>query len=106
MKRVCVGIYVAELPEQLLATLESLRRNTSGLSEVILLPDGPDQRTRESLRNLNHHVQLATDQPLGAAACFNRLASYNDADVVVFLESGTQVGPGWLEHLLSRLYSH
>ena len=32
-----------------------------------------------------------------------RLMTSTDADVLVLLESGTQVGPGWLEHLLAAL---
>ncbi len=104
MKRVCIGIHVRELPEQLLATIESVRLNTTGSFEVVLLPDGPDQQTRQSLRNLTHLGQLTSDHPLGVASCFNRLASYNDADVVVLLESGARVGPGWLPHLLRALY--
>ena len=103
MKRVCIGIHVTESPEQLTATIESVRRNTTGVSEIVLLPDGPDRRVDELLGKLSL-TQLATDQSPGAAACFNRLASYGDADVVVFLESGVQVGPGWLQHLLHALY--
>lgn len=105
MKRVCIGIHVTELPEQLLATLASVRRNTNGLLELVLLPDGPDQRTKEALKNLSHMAQLSVDHFLGAPACFNRLVTNSDADVLVFLESGAQVGPGWLEHLLRALYS-
>ncbi|HEU0252644.1 MAG TPA: glycosyltransferase, partial [Pyrinomonadaceae bacterium] len=104
MKRVCIGIHVRELPEQLLATIESVRLNTTGSFDVVLLPDGPDQPTRQSLSNLTHLVQLTSDHPLGVASCFNRLANYNDADVVVLLESGARVGPGWLQHLLRALY--
>jgi glycosyltransferase involved in cell wall biosynthesis len=103
MKRVCIGIHVTEQPEYLLASIESVRRNTAGQTELVLLLDGPDRRVRESLRSLSHLVQLSGDQPAGAAACFNRLATYNDADVVVLLESGAQVGPNWLQHLLRAL---
>jgi glycosyltransferase involved in cell wall biosynthesis len=103
MKRVCVGIHVSEAPEQLLATLDSLRRNTDHQLPLVILADGPDRRTQESLRNLNHLTQLSHEQSLGAAACFNRLASTSDADVLVLLESGAQVGPGWLEHLLAAI---
>jgi glycosyltransferase involved in cell wall biosynthesis len=101
---ICIGIYLHSEPQRLAATLSGLKNGTPQQCELILLPDGPDQQTRESLRNLPHLVQLGTDEPVGAAACFNRLASYSDADVVVFLESGTQVGPGWLERLLRALY--
>ena len=45
----------------------------------------------------------ATDQPMGAAACFNRLAQYNDAALVIFLEAGALVGPHWLQRLTTAL---
>ncbi|MDT5267881.1 MAG: hypothetical protein QOH49_67 [Acidobacteriota bacterium] len=102
MKQVCIGIHPHEQPEQLRATLESVRRNTAPAVRLILLPDGPDAPMREALRDINV-PQFGTDEPLGAAACFNRLAAVSAADVVVLLESGAQVGPGWLEHLLAAL---
>jgi glycosyltransferase involved in cell wall biosynthesis len=47
--------------------------------------------------------QLGTAEPQGAAACFNRLAAFSRAELLVFLESGAQVGPRWLEHLTAAL---
>jgi len=47
IKQVCVGIHCHEQPEQLHATLDSLRRHTAAPSinvKLILLPDGPDPR--------------------------------------------------------------
>jgi len=102
MKQTCIGIHTHERPEQLRATLESVRMNTAPDVELILLPDGPDARTLRALRGFDI-PQFGTDEPLGAAACFNRLAAVSAAEVVVLLESGSQVGPGWLEHLLAAL---
>ena len=101
--QVCVGIHCHEQPEQLRATLESLRRNTAADVKLILLPDGPDPRLRQALQSLNDIPQYDSERPKGTAACFNRLATVSTADVVVLLESGAQVGPGWLEHLLAAL---
>lgn len=103
MNQICVGIQLAEQPEQLHATLESLRQHTVSTVPVILLPDGPDAQMRQALHALARFSQFGTEAPLGSAACFNRLATCSDADVLVLLESGAQVGPGWLEHLLSAL---
>jgi glycosyltransferase involved in cell wall biosynthesis len=103
MKQVSIGIYAHEQPEQLQATLDSLRRNTVHPVELVLLPDGPDAAMREALRGLGGMPQLGTASPQGAPACFNRLASNTASDLVVLLESGSQVGPGWLEHLISAL---
>lgn len=102
MRRVCIGIYLQAEPERLRATLESLRGHTTAPFELLLLPDGADYATTNSLAALKL-PQSWTGQPLGAAACFNRLASTTDAEVLVLLESGAQVGPGWLDHLLAAL---
>jgi len=99
--QVCVGIHCHEQPEQLHATLESVRRSAN--VKLILLPDGPDPRMRQALRRLNDIPQYDSEKPTGTAACFNRLAAVSAADVVVLLESGAQVGPGWLELLLAAL---
>src|SRR5262245_10035509 len=103
MKRVAIGIQVYEEPERLLATLESIAANTPRSAEVMLLPDGPDLATVETLARLSHIKQSGTSAALGAAACFNRLASDSDCDVFVFMESGCLAGPGWLDLLLSAL---
>jgi glycosyltransferase involved in cell wall biosynthesis len=105
MSQVCIGVHVHAEPERLLATLGSLRANTTTAFSLLLLPDGPDEATRKALARLSDMAQSGTAEPCGAAACFNRLATANAADVVVLLESGSQVGPGWLDHLLAALES-
>ena len=101
--KVCIGIHVHAEPERLLATLASVRANTSGQFQLVLLPDGPDAATAAALAELGDLPQLATAEPRGSAACFNRLAQFDDAGVVVLLESGALVGPHWLDHLLAAL---
>lgn len=103
MKRVCIGIHIHADPKRLQATLASLRANTMQHFELLLLPDGPDAETRAALATLQDVPQLATTEPRGAAACFNRLASYSDARVLALLESGAQVGLEWLSHMLDTL---
>jgi len=100
MKTVCIGIYVYEQPDRLAATLAGLRSHTSPEASIILLPDGPDPATIRALFSWSEFAQLSTGHARGAAACFNRLAAYSDADVIILLESGTRVGPRWLDHLL------
>lgn len=101
MKNVCIGIHVHSEPQGLRATLKSLRANTSVAYDLLLLPDGPDHATKSTLHELSDLTQSATDEPQGAAACFNRLASNCDAELVVLLESGSLAGPRWLELLLA-----
>src|SRR5262245_34318361 len=103
MKRICIGVHAHEQPEQLRATLESLRRNTVAETQVILLPDGPDAGLKQALPAFGNIAQFDTKEPLGAAACFNRLAANSDAEIVVLLESGARVAPNWLERLVVAL---
>src|SRR5437870_352633 len=104
MKAICIGIYLHSEPRRLEATLANLRANTQAPFETLLLPDGPDAKMKGVLATTLRDVpQAATAEPLGTAACFNRLVNYHDADVAVLLESGSMVGPGWLDHLLAAL---
>ena len=68
MKRVAIGIQVYEEPERLLSTLESVAANTPQSAEVMLLPDGPDSATMETLARLSHIKQFGSPAGLGAAA--------------------------------------
>ena len=106
MTKVCVGVNVHAEPARLRATLASLRANTHAGVGLLLLPDGPDAETAAALSSLTAIPQSGTSEPLGAAACFNRLATSSegsDADVLVLLESGSLVSPRWLDFLLAAL---
>jgi glycosyltransferase involved in cell wall biosynthesis len=103
MNKVCIGIPIYAEPDRLLATLASVRANTGGQLQLLLLPDGPDHATVAALADHREIPQLATVEARGGATCFNRLAQFNDADVVLLLEDGALVGPGWLDYLLSAL---
>ena len=77
--------------------------NTPRPFELLLLPDGPDNATRDALAEFTDFAQLATDEPRGAPACFNRLIAATQTDVVVLLESGSLVGRCWAEGLLAAM---
>jgi glycosyltransferase involved in cell wall biosynthesis len=100
---VCVGIHVHSEPERLAATLAQLKANSPSGIDILLLADGPDVATRAALARLTQYRQSATFEPRGAAACFNRLLRENDAEVLIFLESGCLVGPDWLDLILASL---
>jgi len=102
MRSICIGIHVHAEPERLRATLGSVRANTSGSFELLLLPDGLDDPTKAALATMTD-LRQSPAVATGVAACFNWLASSTDADILVLLESGAQVGPGWLDHLLAAL---
>src|ERR1700749_629412 len=99
---VVVGIHAHAEPERLVDTVRWLQYG-GGADEIVLLPDGPDASLSAALRSeptLAHLPQRGTAEPLGAPACFNRLASASKAAVVVLLESGTLLGPGCLSSLV------
>ena len=100
---VCVGVHVHSDPTRLKETLTYLRANTALAIDVMLLGDGPDPATRLTLTNIGGYRQSTTDTQCGAAACFNRVLRESSAEVLVFLESGSLVGPGWLETILGGL---
>jgi O-antigen biosynthesis protein len=52
---------------------------------------------------LSRSALTSTVQGRWGAACFNRLIAHDDADVVVFLESGSIVTPDWLDQLLEAM---
>jgi glycosyltransferase involved in cell wall biosynthesis/GT2 family glycosyltransferase len=102
---IAIGIYVHAEPERLRATLASVKMHGPADAEVLLLPDGADPSTRAALAAppFDALPQLGTDLPLGTAACWNRLVTASDADVVVLLESGALLAPGALHLLVAAL---
>ena len=107
MKKISIGIFVDGQLERLRWTLASLNKNSSHDVERLLLLDGVtlNETALRSLPAWNRLRVSGTSDPQGRAACFNRLASHTDADVVLLLESGVQVAPGWLDRLLAALAS-
>jgi hypothetical protein len=85
MQHVCIGIHVYAEPERLRATLAALRAHTAPPVDLLLLPDGPDAATQAALAALPALPQAGTTMPLGAAACFNRLAAASAAPLLVFV---------------------
>ena len=100
---VAIGVHVHAEPSQLEATLAAIEANTPPGFELWLLSDAPDDVTRASLARLSHIAQTPTGGAPGAPACFNRLAEASRADLLVLLESGAIVGPGWLSALSAAL---
>lgn len=103
MRRVCIGIYFSSNSEELRQTLLQLRSNTPRSAAILLLADGPDPVSTLELRAFSDLLQLSSPACEGRAACFNRLAKASDAELLVFLESGTIVPSGWLERMLLAL---
>ncbi len=103
---VVVGVHAHAEPEHLIETVRSVQADGQEGAELVLLPDGPDAALSAALADapaLAGLPQWGTAEPLGAPACFNRLATRSDAPVVVFVESGTVLGPGCLTMLVQAL---
>ncbi len=103
MTRVTIGIFTDPEPQQLKATLAGLEAHTVPSVKLLILADGPAAALQPELAQYPDLAVSAGGTPQGAAAGFNRLAAADDAQVVVFLESGAIVGPGWLDMLLAAL---
>lgn len=99
-KKITIGIWVYAEPFRLQKTLDSIRAHTLEPFTLVLLPDGPDTVSAEALGKFRDIPQLATNRSLGAPACFNRLISYDTAEIVIFLECGSIVTAGWLEKFI------
>jgi glycosyltransferase involved in cell wall biosynthesis len=102
LRTVCIGIPIQSEPQRLRVTLDSLRSMAGDGVATVVLPDAPDDQVIDFLSRIDAPV-VTGGEAIGAAACFNRLAVYSDADVLILLESGARVGPQWLKHLLAGL---
>src|SRR4051812_599941 len=98
MMSVALGIHVHAEPARLRATLAAVREPY----DVVLLGDGPDAATTRVLEQIGL-ARSDTVEPRGVPACFNRLAAFTDADVVILLESGAMPRPGALSQLVEAL---
>src|SRR5215207_881507 len=98
MNKISVGIYVDGELERLRSTLASLHANTPADVELLALLDGVtlSESAGRTLPAWNRVKLSGTSDARGTAACFNRLAALTDTEVIVLLESGVQVAPGWL----------
>jgi glycosyltransferase involved in cell wall biosynthesis len=107
MKRISIGIYVDGQLERLRWTLGSVAAHTPHDVELLVLLDGVtfNETAVRKLPAWNRVKLSATPEARGAAACFNRLATLSDAELVVLLEAGVQVTSGWLDRLLAALAS-
>lgn len=101
---VCIGVHERGDWERLRATLGHVLEHTLGRNiDLLVLLDGAEAGLAERLARYPRVTVSASAHPRGAAACFNRMLRERSADLYVFLESGSLVGPGWLQHLQAAL---
>ena len=83
---VTIGIWFYADPAGVQRTLQSVRAHTGGPYKLVMLGDGLPAPCEDN----SDLVHLESAKAMGAAACFNRLIAHDDADVLVFLESGSK----------------
>lgn len=103
MTQVTIGVFVHTEPQLIKTTLASLEAYTVQPVKFLILADDPAASLQKELARYPHLSVSACATPQEAAAGFNRLATTDDAEVLVLLESGVIVGPGWLDMLLAVL---
>jgi len=101
IETITVGIWHYGAIDRLVQSLTSLRRSTLQAVNLLLLLDGPVANLRPTLANWPDAAHWLSPTPIGAPGCFNRLIHHDHADLVIFLESGSLVTPGWLDLLLA-----
>jgi glycosyltransferase involved in cell wall biosynthesis len=97
-----IGVRAQSGVARLHATLAALRANSGRAFRLVLVPDGPEEEIIGALREMRE-PQLPTREARGPGDCLARLVAAAETPLVVFLESGALVGPGWLDRLLAAL---
>ncbi|MGC6489339.1 MAG: glycoside hydrolase family 99-like domain-containing protein, partial [Planctomycetota bacterium] len=97
---------VIPVHDELVVTLEciwSIAEHTTGEFEIVVVDDRSSNATAQHLSSLSAVRYVRNDEQLGFGGTCNRGVDEARGDVVVLLNSDTQVSPGWLEPMLERL---
>jgi glycosyltransferase involved in cell wall biosynthesis len=100
--KLTIGVYVRGGPERIVATLSSLAR-CAPRATVAVLVDGHDADVERMLASHSQLPQLVFSKPCGGAAAFNRLARFDDSDIVLLLEAGVVLARGCVDNLMVAL---
>lgn len=107
--KVSVVVPVFNQPEHVWRCVDALSSANSGAAdlEVVVIDNGSNAHTREVLAGAEARLPFLrvirnADNRLFAPAC-NQGAHASNGEVLVFLNSDTEVQPGWLEAGLARL---
>lgn len=86
------------------ACLSSLAETAGGLTfEVIVVDDGSDDETQESLAAIEGLIYIRNDRNLGFVGSCNRGARRARGEYLVMLNNDTRVLEGWLDELVGTL---
>ena len=97
---------VIPVHDELLVTLEclsSIAEHTAGDYEVVVVDDASSRATANCLAGLRGIRYLRNEDQQGFGRTCNRGVEAARGEIVVLLNSDTQVTRGWLEPLLARL---
>lgn len=83
--------------------LNSIKKNTKGVFEVIVVDDNSQDETAEYIKGLGWPILIQNKENLGFAKNNNKAAKISKGDILVFLNNDTEVHPGWLEALTEPL---
>lgn len=85
--------------------LNSLRRNTAGNYELIVVDNGSTDGSLEWLRQQKNVRLMEMGRNVGAPAARNRALENVRGDAVLFTDNDVIFTPGWHEHLLAHLHA-
>ena len=102
MRLASIVVPVLNRPDLTRRCLESVVRNTTPPYELIVVDNGSDEATRRMLREFPGRV-LRNPRNLGFARAVNRGIRASKGDVVVLLNSDTEVPKGWVKGMRSAM---
>ncbi|MBI2527823.1 MAG: glycosyltransferase family 2 protein [Candidatus Rokubacteria bacterium] len=86
------------------ACLESIRRQTYGDWECLVVDDASEDGTADEIRRRHAWVKvLESGTNLGPAHCRNIAVSRSSSEFIAFLDSDVVLDPRWLEHTVGVL---
>ena len=102
---VSVVIRLAGTADTARRVLEAIERHTPADGyEAIVVEDGADPAVDDLLAQLDGDVRMVrTEGTVGSAASFDRGAAIAGGQLMVFLDEGAIVTPGWVEALTATL---
>src|SRR5262245_49640269 len=100
-----VGVYAARNFDRVWTTLMSLKLHAPAARVVLFggAAGGTEEITRPAL---TAYLQIPTVRTTGRAGVFNQLISFDNAEIVLFLEAGTIMAAGALERIEAALRGH
>jgi glycosyltransferase involved in cell wall biosynthesis len=101
MNPTAIGLFIADELDLVGATVQSIKRHTNGKYRLILMAASTPPRASTALCECREFTTISLLGKPRAPQAFNQFVASTNEEVVVWLESGALVGPGWLDHLLS-----